>query len=68
MDQKETKCLVCENRQFQHIAHNVKHIFMLISFFLQTITQANENQYQVSKNMFKVSNKITRKMRRCSLK
>ena len=32
---------------------------MLISFFLQTVTQANKNHYRTSKNMFKVSNKIT---------
>ena len=46
---------------------------MLISLFLQTITQANENHYQASKNMFKVSNKKGQKgaeatIRRCSLK
>ena len=34
---------------------------MLTSFFLQIINPANENQYQASKNVFKVSNKITRK-------
>ena len=33
---------------------------MLISFFLQTVTQKNENHYQASKNMFKVCNKITK--------
>ena len=60
MDQKETKCQFYENRQFQHITY-VKYIFMLTSFFLQIINPANENQYQASKNVFKVSNKITRK-------
>ena len=34
---------------------------MLISFFLQTMTQANKNQYQANKSLIKVSNKITRK-------
>ena len=34
---------------------------MLISFFLQTITQANENHYRSRKSMFKVSNNITEK-------
>ena len=40
---------------------------MLISFFLQTITQVNENHYQTSKNMFKICNKITRKKCRSNL-
>ena len=43
------------------LLNTLSHIFMLNSFFLQTITQATENQYQASKKMFKVSNKITRK-------
>ena len=73
MDQKETKCQFYENRQFQHITYNVKYIFMLTSFFLQIINPANKNQYQASKNVFKVSNKITKKSAgeaacRCSLK
>ena len=63
MDQRETKYQVCQNRQFQHITYKVKNILMLISFFLQTITQANKNQYQANKSLIKVSNKITR--RRC---
>ena len=34
---------------------------MVISFFLQTVTQKYEKQYRASKSMFKVSNKVTRK-------
>ena len=36
-------------------------MFMRICFFLQTIPQTNRNHYRASKNMYKVSNKITRK-------
>ena len=36
-------------------------MFMRISFFLQTITQTKRTHYRASKNMYKVSNKITRK-------
>ena len=34
---------------------------MVISFFLQTLTQKNEKHYRASKSMFKVINKVTRK-------
>ena len=63
MDQKEAKCQICQNHQFHHITCNVKYMFMLISFFLQTITQKNENHYQGNKSMLKVSNKVT--IKRC---
>ena len=61
MDQKEAKCKVCEDHQFQHITYIVTYMFMPINFFWQTITQTNENHYRAGKNTCKVSNKITRK-------
>ena len=46
---------------------------MRISFFLQTITPANKNHYQASKNMFEVATKLLEKgaevaIQKCSLK
>ena len=63
---KKQNVKLVKNHEFQQITYNVKYGFMLISFFLQAITQTNDNCYQACKNMFKVNNKITRK--RCRSK
>ena len=42
------------------MTYNVTCMFMLTSFFLQAITQKNQNHYQARESMFKVCNKTTK--------
>ena len=42
------------------MTYNITCMFMLISYFLQAITQKNQNHYQARESMFKVYNKTTK--------